>query len=95
MIIITPKPTKTDLIRYILDYWDPCRKIETSGPMFYNYEAEIVSNSVRKNSKLPSITRVITEVINEKLKTEGCDWTADEENAKRIAESIISAVFEN
>ena len=52
MTIKTPKPTKTDLIRYILNYWDPRRKIETSGPMFYNYEAEIVSNSVRKNSKL-------------------------------------------
>ena len=47
----TGKPTKADLIRGILDYWDPCKKRESAGYMYYNYEAETIAQTIRKKQQ--------------------------------------------
>ncbi len=51
MVIRMPKPTKADLICGLLSYWDPLAFKGKAGPMFYNYEAEVLAQSIRKNSK--------------------------------------------
>ena len=65
------KPTKADLIRGILDYWDPCRKRESAGYMYYNYEAESIAQTIRKNSKVSTVTKQVKELIDQKLELEG------------------------
>ena len=92
MYIRFPKPTKADLIRYILASWDPCRKGEDADYMFYNYEAEVLAQGVRKNSRVESVAGKVKEVIDEKLRREGCGHTVDDENAFRVAETILNAV---
>ena len=42
-----PKPTKADLICGLLSYWDPLAFEGKAGPMFYNYEVEVLAQSVR------------------------------------------------
>ena len=51
MVMKMPKPTKADLICGLLSYWDPLAFEGKAGPMFYNYEAEVLAQSIRKNSK--------------------------------------------
>ena len=46
-----PKATKTEIIRNYLDSWDPLRMREQAGYMFYNYEADVIAQTIRKNSK--------------------------------------------
>ena len=92
MIIKMPKPTKSDQIRFILDYWDPCRMREKAGPMFYNYEAEVLAQGIRKNSKKESVAKQVKEVIDKKQQLEGCDYTVDEDNAGRVAEAIQNSI---
>ena len=93
MIIKMPKSTKVDRIRLILDCWDPCRMRNKAGPKFYNIEAEVLAQGIRKNSKVESVAKKIKEVIDEKLGLEGCDYTVDDDNARRFAEAILNSVI--
>ncbi len=43
-----PKATKTDIIRGFLDTWDPLRMREQAGYMFYNYEADVIAQTIVK-----------------------------------------------
>ena len=54
-----PKPTKADLICGLLSYWDPLAFEGKAGPMFYNYEAEVLAQSIRKNSKPENVTKKV------------------------------------
>ena len=90
----TGKPSKADLIRGILDYWDPCRKRESAGYMYYNYEAETIAQTIRKNSKVSTVAKQVIELIDDKLESEGLEYRVDEKNASRVAEAMISAVKE-
>ena len=90
MIIRLPKATKADLIRGVLDYWDPCRG--RPDPMYYNYEAEVLAQSIRKNSSVDTVWKKVKEVIDKKLELEGKPYRVDEENTKRVAAAMISAV---
>ena len=66
-----PKPTKADLICGLLSYWDPLAFEGKAGPMFYNYEAEILAQSVRKNSKPENVAKKVRELIEDKMRVEG------------------------
>ena len=87
-------PTKADLIRGILERWDPCRKINTEHwyPLFYNYEAETIAQSLRKNSSAVTVANHVKELIDDKLEAEGLEYRVDDENAKRVAEAMIETV---
>lgn len=63
-----PKPTKADLICGLLSYWDPLAFEGKAGPMFYNYEAEILAQSVRKNSKPENVAKKVRELIEDKMR---------------------------
>ena len=93
-MIIKMKLTKTEVIRAILDYWDPCRAKETPKWyfLFYNYEAETLAQYIRKNSSVSTVARHIKELIDDKLRREDCGYEADMENAERVAASMIMAV---
>ena len=90
MIIKLPKPTKAERICAILSYWDPCRKKDEADPMYYNYEAETLAQSVRKNSKVESVAKRLKELIDAKLESEGIEYRVDEDNAKRVAAAILA-----
>lgn len=94
MVIKLPKPTKADCIRFILDCWDPARAYNTDKwyPLFYNYEAEVLAQSVRKNSKTETVAKHVQEVINQKLKEESLEYLVDDENAKRVAAAILDSL---
>ena len=82
------------MIRGILDSWDPCGKvgIEHWYPLFYNYEAETIAQRLRKNSSAVTVANHIKELIDDKLEAEGLEYRVDDENTKRVAESMIEAV---
>ena len=88
------KPTRVDLIRGILDYWDPVRARDTDDwyDLYYNYEAETICQSLRRNSKVESVADNIKKLIDRKLEMEGREYRIDMENAKRVAASMIEAV---
>lgn len=88
------KPTKVDLIRGILDYWDPCRAKNTDSwyELFYNYEAETIAQTLRKNSKAETVAKNVKKLIDHKLELEGKEYRVDLENAERVAASMIAAV---
>ena len=54
-----PKPTKADLICGLLSYWDPLAFEGKAGPMFYNYEPEVLAQSIRKNSKPENVAKKV------------------------------------
>ena len=70
MVMKMPKPTKADLICGLLSYWDPLAFEGKAGPMFYNYEAEILAQSVRKNSKPENVAKKVRELIEDKMRVE-------------------------
>lgn len=78
------KPTKTDMIRFYFNQWDPLSHVEKAGPMFYNYEAENLAQRIRKNSRPEKIAEIIHELMTEKANIEGFDVTIKEEECKRI-----------
>ena len=88
------KPTKVDLVRGILEYWDPVRARDTDDwyDLYYNYEAETICQSLRRNSKVESVAGNIKKLIDRKLEMEGREYRIDMENAKRVAASMIEAV---
>ena len=88
------KPTKVDLIRGILDYWDPCRAKGTENwyELFYNYEAETICQTLRKNSKVETVAKNVKSLIDHKLELEGKKYRVDMDNATRVAESMIATV---
>ena len=88
------KPTKTDLVRGILDYWDPVRAKDTESwyPLFYNYEAETIAQSLRKNSSPSTVAKKVKDLIDHKLELEGKDYRVDIDNDTRVAVAMINAV---
>ncbi|MBR4474943.1 MAG: hypothetical protein IKS55_15075 [Oscillospiraceae bacterium] len=92
MVIKMPKPTKADLIRGLLSYWDPLAFEDKAGPMFYNYEAEILAQSIRKNSKPENVAKKVRELIEEKMRVEGVNLGIDSGSVDRIAIAMIQAL---
>ena len=92
MIIKMPKATKAELIRVILDQWDPAHKRETAGFMFYNYEADEIAQRVRKNSTLTTIEKAVRESMEFKLELEHVDETLDPEETRQVARAIQALV---
>ena len=90
----TGRPTKVEIIRGILDYWDPCRAQNTEAwnLLFYNYEAETIAQTLRKNSTPSTVAKNIKELIDAKLELEEKDYRVDMENATRVAKAMIEAV---
>ena len=90
----TGRPTKADIIRGILDYWDPCRAQNTESwyLLFYNYEAETIAQTLRKNSTPSTVANNIKKLIDAKLELEGKEYRVDMENATRVAKAMIEAV---
>ena len=60
--------------------------------MYYNYEAETIAQTIRKNSKVTTVAKQVMELIDDKLESEDLEYRVDEENAFRVAEAMISAV---
>lgn len=87
-----PKPTKADLICGLLSYWDPLAFEGKAGPMFYNYEAEVLAQSFRKNSKPENVAKKVRELIEDKMRVEGVNLEIDSDSADRIAIAMIQAV---
>jgi len=88
------KPTKVDLIRGILDYWDPVRARDTEhwDDLYYNYEAETICQTLRKNSSPSTVAKNVKKLIDHKLELEGKEYRVDLDNAERVAASMIAAV---
>ena len=88
------KPTKVDLIRGILEYWDPVRVRDTDDwyDLYYNYEAETICQSLRRNSKVENVAGNIKKLIDRKLEMEGREYRIDINNAERVAAAMIEAV---
>ena len=59
MKIKMPKLSKSERILALLAYWDPLKMKEDKRyyTMFYNYEAEEIAQSVRKNSSLTTVEK--------------------------------------
>ena len=92
MVMKMPKPTKADLICGLLSYWDPLAFKGKAGPMFYNYEAEVLAQSIRKNSKPETVAKKVRELIADKMRVEGVNLEIDSDSADRIAIAMIQAV---
>lgn len=93
-IILHYKPDKSDLIRDILDYWDPCRARNTNEwyALYYNYEAETIAQTLRKNSKPETAAKNVKKLIDRKLELDGKEYRVDMENATRVTAAMIAAV---
>ena len=83
-----PKPTKTDMIRFYFNQWDPLKHVEKAGPMFYNYEAEDLAQRIRKNSRPEKIAETIQELMTDKASIESFDVIIEEEECGYIAALI-------
>lgn len=92
MVIKMPPLSKAEKICAILSYWDPCQKKDEAGPRFYNYEAEVLAQSLRKNSKVETVGKKVKTVIDRKLKEEGLEYTVSQDNAQRVAAAMIQAI---
>ncbi len=90
MINTVPESIKAELIRGILESWDPCRF--RPYPMYYDYEAEVLAQSIWKDSAVDTTWKNVKEVIDKKLEFEKKTYRVDEENAKRVAGEMIDAV---
>jgi len=88
------RPTKADLVRGILDYWDPVRAQNTESwyPLFYNYEAETIAQTLRKNSSPSTVAKNVKKLIDAKLELEGKDYRVDMDNATRVAAAMTNVV---
>ena len=60
--------------------------------MFYNYEAETICQTLRKNSKVETVAKNVKTLIDHKLELEGKKYRVDMDNATRVAESMIATV---
>ena len=65
MVSEVPESTKAELIRGILESWDPCRF--KPYPMYYDYEAEVLAQAIGKDSSVETVWRKVKEVIDKKL----------------------------
>ena len=90
MIIKMPKTGKAERIRGLLSYWNPLDM--NSDPMFYNYEAEVLSQSVRKNSRPEKISKLVHDLIQAKMIEEGVTLEIDQGSCDRIAVAMIETV---
>ena len=87
-----PKATKTDIIRNYLDSWDPLRMREQAGYMFYNYEADVIAQTIRKNSKSERISKLVHDLVANKMMEEGVQLGIDQGSCDMIAVAMIPAV---
>ena len=87
-----PKATKTEIIRNYLDSWDPLRMREQAGYMFYNYEADVIAQTIRKNSKPERISKLVHDLVAKKMIEEGVQLGIDQGSCDRIAIAMITAV---
>jgi hypothetical protein len=87
-----PKATKTDIIRGFLDTWDPLRMREQAGYMFYNYEADVIAQTIRKNSKPERISKLVHDLVANKMIEEGVQLGIDQGSCDRIAVAMITSV---
>ena len=60
--------------------------------LYYNYEAETIAQTIRKNSKPATVAKQVKELIDKKLESEGLEYRVDDENATRVAEAMIAAI---
>lgn len=92
MKIKMPKPNKAERILAILSYWDPLKMKDAAGIMFYNYEAEEIAQSVRKNSSLKTVENKLREAIELKAELEGVELNLDEAELHQVAAGILQSV---
>ena len=90
MIIKMPKPGKADRIRALLSYWNPLDM--NPDPMFYDYEAEVIAQSIRKNSRPEKISKLVHDLVKAKMIEEGVMLEIDQGSCYRIAVAMIEAV---
>lgn len=90
MIIKMPKPGKAERICALLSYWNPLDM--NPDPLFYNYEAEVLAQSVRKNSRPEKISKLVHDLIQAKMIEEGVTLEIDRGSCDRIAVAMIETV---
>lgn len=92
MKIKMPKPNKAERILAILSYWDPLKMKDVAGIMFYNYEAEVIAQSVRKNSSIVTVEKKLREAIELKAELEGVELILDDTELHQVAAGILQSV---
>ena len=94
MKIKMSKLSKSERILAILAYWDPLKMKDDKRYylMFYNYEAEEIAQSVRKNSSLVTVEKKIRAVIEMKAELEGVELTLDESELHQVAAGVLQSV---
>lgn len=92
MVIKMPKMSKAEQICALLAYWDPLQMGDKAGYRFYNYEAEVIAQSLRSNSKPETISKLVHELIEKKMVEEGVELGIDQGSYDRIAEAMIATV---
>ena len=92
MKIKLPKPNKAERILALLYYWDPLKMNDAAGIMFYNYEAEEIAQSVRKNSSIATVEKKLKAVIELKAELEGAELILDENELHQVAAGILQSV---
>ena len=91
MKIKMQKPNKAERILAILSYWDPLKMKDAEGVMFYNYEAEEIAQSVRKNSSLATVEK-LRAAIELKAELEGVELILDDTELHQVAAGILQSV---
>ena len=94
MKIKMPKLSKSERILALLAYWDPLKMKDDKRyyMMFYNYEAEEIAQSVRKNSSLAAVEKKVRAVIEMKAELEDVDVVLDEAELHQVAAGILHSV---
>ena len=89
-----PKPTKAERILAILAYWDPLKMKEDKRyyAMFYNYEAEEIAQSVRKNRSILSVAKKLRAAIEMKAELEQVDVTLNDDELQQVAAGILQSL---
>ena len=60
--------------------------------MFYNYEADVIAQTIRKNSKTERISKLVHDLVANKMIEEGVQLGIDQDSCDRIAVAMIYAI---
>jgi len=86
-----PKLSRSERILALLAYWDPLQMRDDPRYhfMYYNYEAEEIAQSARKNSSLASVEKKLRIAIEDKAEAEHVEIALDEMELRQAASAIL------
>ncbi len=83
--------TKTEKIMTVLNQWDPAGEYKSTGDyQVYDFEADMIADSIRTNSSVSSAERAIREALESEMEMTG--KSLDDNEVHKMAGYILAAI---